>query len=262
MSAAAGVRRVAVVTGGTRGIGFGIARALARDGFDLAVCGLRAEAEVAPALAELRAAGAAVLYARCNVAERTEREALLAAVRTRYQRLHVLVNNAGMAPRERRDLLEAGEASFEELIRTNLQGPYFLTQSAARWMMEQQKADAGWAGCIINISSVSATMVSVNRGDYCISKAGVAMATQLWAARLGEFHIPVYEVRPGITATDMTAGVKEKYDRLIADGICVQKRWGTPDDVGRAVAALARGDFPYSTGQVILVDGGLTLPRL
>ncbi len=129
-------------------------------------------------------------------------------------------------------------------------------------MVEQKKADPAWRGCLINVSSISATVASVSRGEYCISKAGVSMATQLWAVRLGEFDIPVYEVRPGVIATDMTGGVKEKYDHLIADGLCVQRRWGAPDDVGKAAAALARNDFPYSTGQVIMVDGGLTLSRL
>jgi 3-oxoacyl-[acyl-carrier protein] reductase len=255
-------KRIALVTGGTRGIGFGIAQALARDGFDLVVCGVRPAAAVAPAVAELEHLGAQVLYVPCDVAEPAARARLVAAARERFGGLHVLVNNAGVAPKVRADLLEATEESFAALLRTNLQGPYFLTQAAARWMVEQQRADPHWAGCIVNISSVSATVASVNRGDYCISKAGIAMATQLWAARLGEFGIPVYEVRPGIIQTDMTAGVQEKYDRLIAGGLLVQGRWGQPADVGRAVAALARGDLPYSTGQVLVVDGGLTLPRL
>jgi 3-oxoacyl-[acyl-carrier protein] reductase len=256
------MKRVALVTGGTRGIGLGVALALARERFDLCVCGLRDEPAVAEPLTALRKAGADVLYARCDVADGAQRADLLAAIRARFVRLHVLVNNAGMAPRERRDILEAGEESFAEVLRVNLQGPYFLTQAVARWMIEQRKADPGWTGCIINVSSISATVASVSRGEYCVSKAGVSMATQLWAARLGEYNLPVYEVRPGVTATDMTAGVREKYDRLIADGLCLQRRWGTPEDVGRAVAALARGDLPYSTGQVILVDGGLTVPRL
>jgi NAD(P)-dependent dehydrogenase (short-subunit alcohol dehydrogenase family) len=254
--------RVALVTGGTRGIGLGVAEALAREGFSLCVCGVREEAAVAEALAKLRALTPDVLYARCNVADRAQRAAMLDAVRARFGCLHVLVNNAGIAPRERRDVLDATEESFEELMRVNLQGPYFLTQAVARWMIEQKKADPAWAGSIVNVSSISATVASVSRGEYCVSKAGVSMATQLWATRLGEFDIPVYEVRPGVTATDMTAGVKDKYDRLIADGLCVQRRWGSPADVGKAVASLARGDLPYSTGQVIMVDGGLTIPRL
>ncbi|HSD26033.1 MAG TPA: 3-ketoacyl-ACP reductase [Vicinamibacteria bacterium] len=256
------MRRIALVTGGTRGIGLGIARALARDGFDLVVCGLREEAEVAPALAELRSGGAAAHYLRADVGERADRLRLVSEVRERLGRLHLLVNNAGVGPRVRADLLEAEEASFERLLRVNLQGPYFLTQSVARWMLEQKQADGAWSGAVVFVTSVSATMASTSRGEYCVSKAGLAMASQLWAARLAEAGIPVYEVRPGIIRTDMTAGVTEKYDRLIAQGVVPQGRWGVPDDVGRVVAALARGDAPYSTGAVVLVDGGLTIPRL
>jgi len=256
------MKRVALITGGTRGIGFGIAQALAREGFNLAVCGLRDESAVAGPLKTLRSMGAEMLYCKCDVAQRDARDEMLAAIRLRFSCLHVLVNNAGVAPKERRDILDATEESFEQLIRTNLQGPYFLTQAVAKWMVEQKKVDATFAGCIVNVSSISATVASVNRGEYCISKAGVAMATQLWAARLGEFNIPAYEVRPGIIQTDITAGVKYKYDKLLGEGLTPQRRWGTPEDVGKAVASLARGDLPYSTGQIIMVDGGLTVQRL
>ncbi len=256
------MKRVALITGGTRGIGFGVAQALAREGFNLAVCGLRDESAVADSLKKLRSLGVDVLYCRCDVSRRDARDEMLAAIRQRFDRLEVLVNNAGIAPKERRDILEATEESFEHVLRTNLQGPYFLTQAVARWLVEQKRADASFEACIINISSVSATVASVNRGEYCISKAGVAMATQLWAARLGEFNIPAYEVRPGIIQTDMTAGVKGKYDKSLGEGLAIQRRWGSPEDVGKAVASLARGDLPYSTGQVILVDGGLTVQRL
>jgi NAD(P)-dependent dehydrogenase (short-subunit alcohol dehydrogenase family) len=163
----------------------------------------------------------------------------------------------------RADILDATEESFDRLMAINLKGPYFLTQAAAKWMARQsQAAGKGWRGCIINISSVSAAVASVNRGDYCITKAGIAMASMLWAARLAEFGIDVYEIRPGIIATDMTAGVTEKYDRLIAGGLTIEKRWGTPEDVGKAAATLARGDVPYATGQVLHVDGGMTVARL
>ena len=179
-----------------------------------------------------------------------------------FGKLHVLVNNAGVAPKERKDILETTEESFDRLIATNLKSTYFLTQDVANWMIAQKKADAAIQSCIINISSISATVASVNRGEYCVSKAGISMVTQLFAVRLGEFDIPVYEVRPGVIYTDMTSGVKEKYDKLIDEGLCVQKRWGYAGDVGKAVSALALQNFPYSTGQVIMVDGGLTLPRL
>ena len=256
------MKRVALVTGGTRGIGLGIAQALAREGLNLALCGLRDESAVADTLETLRLTGTEVLYCKCDVGRPDAREEMLAAVRQRFGRLEVLVNNAGIAPKERHDILEATEESFEHVLRTNLQGPYFLTQAAAKWMADQKKGDATFAGCVVNVSSISATIASVNRGEYCISKAGMAMATQLWAARLGEFSIPVYEVRPGIIKTDMTTGVHEKYDKLLGEGLTIQRRWGTPEDVGRAVASLARGDLPYSTGQVIMVDGGLTIQRL
>lgn len=255
-------RRVALVTGGASGIGLGISEALAREGYSLAVCGRRPESGVGEALGALRSHGGEVLYVSADVGDREDRERLVAAVREYFGRLHVLVNNAGVAPSERRDLLDATEESFDRVLGINLKGPYFLTQAAARWMVEQQAGDDGFRGTIVNVGSISATMASINRGEYCISKAGVAMATALWAARLGEVGIPVYEVRPGIVRSDMTAGVQEKYDALLASGLFVQPRWGEPDDVGRAVAMLARGDLAYSTGQVIMVDGGVSLSRL
>ncbi|MDB5048587.1 MAG: 3-ketoacyl-ACP reductase, partial [Fibrobacteres bacterium] len=169
---------------------------------------------------------------------------------------------AGIAPKVRADILEAGEESFDDLIRVNLRGPYFLTQKAAQWMIAQRQEDPSRVQSIINITSVSATVASVNRGDYCLAKAALGMSNQLWSVRLAEFGIPVYEVRPGIIKTDMTSGVTGKYDALIAGGLVPQNRWGFPEDVGMAVAMLARGDLPYSTGQVLMVDGGMTLARL
>lgn len=257
------MKRVALVTGGSRGIGLGIARALAQSGFDLAINGRRPAADVADAVAELGRLGATVLYVPGDVAEAAEHPALLDAIRSRFGRLDVLVNNAGVAPDVRADILEAAPESFDRLVRINLRGPYFLTQAVARWMIDQKKGDVTrFRGVIVNVSSISANVASVNRGDYCISKAGVAMATQLWAVRLAEFGIDVFEVRPGIVATDMTSGVKQKYDDLIAGGLTLQKRWGEPEDVGRAVAMLARGDLSYATGQVLTVDGGLSVRRL
>ncbi len=256
------MKRVALITGGARGIGFGIAQCLADEGFDLTVCGVRKQDAAEQSLAELRRRGAEVLYVRADVGDADARRRLVDMTKEKFDRLHVLVNNAGVAPKTRADILEATEASFEHVMRTNLQGPYFLTQASANWMIEQKRSDPDWQGCIVNISSVSATAASVQRGEYCISKAGIGMATRLWAARLGEFDIPVFEVRPGIIQTDMTAGVQEKYDKLLAEGLAIQRRWGTPEDVGKAVAALARGDLAYSTGQIIMVDGGMTTPRL
>lgn len=255
------MKPLALITGGASGIGLGISEALAAEGYDLLVCGRRAEARVAAALDRLRAAGAHVTYVSADMGTAGGRQAVMEAARAQG-RLHVLVNNAGMAPPERRDLLDASEESFDRVLDVNLKGPYFLTQAVARWMIAQRQADAGYRAAIINIGSVSATMASIERGEYCLSKAGLAMATRLWAVRLGPYGIPVYEVRPGIIRSDMTAAVKEKYDRRIAEGLLVQARWGEPEDVGRAVAMLVRGDLPYSTGQVIMVDGGLHLERL
>ena len=256
------MNRVALITGGTRGIGLGIARALAARGFDLAVNGVRGEAEVEAVLEELRASGGAVHYLQGDVADRGAREGIVESLRTTPGRLHVLVNNAGVAPAVRADLLDAGEESYDRVMDINLKGPYFLTQAVARWMVEQKRADESWAGCVVNVTSVSATVASTNRGEYCLSKAGLAMASRLWATRLAEEGIPVYEVRPGIIRTDMTARIAEKYGPLIRDGLVPERRWGTPEDVGSAVAALAAGEVPYATGTVLTVDGGLTLPRL
>ncbi|HSV16489.1 MAG TPA: 3-ketoacyl-ACP reductase [Tepidisphaeraceae bacterium] len=256
------MKRVALITGGSRGIGFGVAQELARSGFEIAINGRRDASDVADAVRTLESLGAAVLYCRADVAIADDRARMLAEVEQRFGRLDVLVNNAGVAPEVRADILDASEQSFDRLININLKGPYFLTQSAAKWMIRQREADANFRGCIVSVSSVSATVASTNRGDYCISKAGIAMAVKLWAARLAEFNIDVFEVRPGVIATDMTAGVKEKYDKLFEQGLTVQKRWGTPADVGKAVAVLARGELPYATGQVINVDGGMTMQRL
>ncbi len=256
------MRKVALVTGGSRGIGLGIATHLAKSGFDLAINGMREESSIVDVLESLRKSGVKVQYCQGNVASSTDRKAIVQKVKDHFGRLDVLVNNAGIAPRERRDVLETSEESFDEVVSTNLKSTYFLTQLVANWMIDQKKSNSSFSGCIINISSISATVASLNRGEYCVSKAGIGMVTQLFAVRLGEFDIPVYEVRPGIISTDMTSKVKDKYDKLIEDGLTVQNRWGYPDDVGKAVASLATRNFPYSTGQVIMVDGGLTIPRL
>jgi 3-oxoacyl-[acyl-carrier protein] reductase len=256
------MKRVALITGGSRGIGLGIARSLANAGFDLAINGVRNEKEVLQALQDLRQLGADVIYCQGDVGDEDARKTILEKIKFHFGKLNVLVNNAGVAPKERKDILEATEESFEYVVRTNLTSSYFLSQSAANWMISQKETNQDFKAVIINISSISATVASVNRGEYCIAKAGMSMSTQLFAVRLGEYNIPVYEVRPGIIATDMTSKVTEKYDKLINEGLCVQKRWGLPEDVGKAVASLATGDFPYSTGQVIMVDGGMSIPRL
>jgi len=253
--------RSALITGGTRGIGLAVARALAREGWDLALCGVRPERELAGILKELRS-GVRVTYHPCDIAVGADRTRLVDEVNSAHGTVNALVNNAGRAPRVRADILDAAEESFEELLHTNLQGPYFLTQAIARSQIARKQLDGSFTASIVFVTSVSAELASTNRGDYCVSKAGLSMAARLFALRLAEHQIPVYEVRPGIIQTDMTAKVKDVYDRRIADGLVPERRWGTPDDVGRIVAALLRGDAPYATGSVITVDGGLSLPRL
>lgn len=253
---------VALVTGGSRGIGLAISKKLCKNGYDLAFNGVREESQVQDVLKKLRSTGAEVMYCQGDISSGSDRKSMVSKVRSHFGKLNVLVNNAGVAPKERKDPLEATEESFERVMRINLQGPYFLTQAVARWMVEQKKEDESFTGSIINIGSISATIVSQNRGEYCLSKAGLAMHNKIWAVRLAEFDIPVFEVRPGIIRTDMTSGVTEKYDELIAGGLTVQRRWGYPEDVGKAVLSLVQGNFPYSTGEVIMVDGGLSLQRL
>jgi len=252
-----------LITGGSRGIGLGVALALAKEGHRIAINGMRPQEQVTEVLDQIKAAGAPeVLYCQGDVGTEEGRAAILDRIRSEFGSLNVLVNNAGVAPAERKDVLETTPESYQRVMGINLEGPYFLTQAVANWLIEQKNTDPAFEGTIINVNSISATVVSTNRGEYCVSKAGLSMVTQLFAARLGEFDLPVYEVRPGVTKTDMTAGVTEKYDKLIAEGLCVTPRWGFPEDIGKAVASLARRDFPYSTGQTIMIDGGLTIPRL
>jgi NAD(P)-dependent dehydrogenase (short-subunit alcohol dehydrogenase family) len=259
VTSVADARPIAIVTGGGRGIGLGISRALAEAGWDLAIVGVRTATEVQPAIDDLKVLGGRVHYVQADLADSQQRGRVLPDVMRTLGTPSALVNNAGRAARVRADLLEATEESFEDLVRTNLQGPYFLTQSVANAMI----AGGGARGRgIVFITSVSAEMASVNRGEYCVSKAGLSMAAKLFAVRLAPHGIPVFEVRPGIIATDMTAGVKEKYDQRIADGLIPDARWGTPEDVGSVVAMLLRDDVRYATGSVLHVDGGLAIPRL
>lgn len=243
-------RPVAIVTGASRGIGRGIALELSRTHQVIGTYrGRRDAAE------SLRAQCSAEIF-QCDVSLAGDRQALVEFARQRCGRLDLLVNNAGMAPRVRRDILEATEESFDELIATNLKGPYFLTQLAARWMVEQGR------GRIVFVTSISSYTASVNRGEYCISKAGLSMAVALWAQRLAEFGIPVFEIRPGIVRTDMIAAVEKLYEERIAAGLLPQRRMGEAHDVALAVRAIAEGLLDYSTGQVLNVDGGFHLRSL
>lgn len=256
------MEKTALITGGSRGIGLRIARELAGQGYRLAINGRREETEVMDALEELKQHSPEVIYCRGDISEKADRVQIINEVIDAFGLINVLVNNAGIPPAERKDLLEMTEESYDQVMDTNLKGPIFLSQTVARRMIAWKKAKPDFEGCLINISSISATVASVNRGEYCISKAGMAMMTHLFATRLGDDDIPVYEIRPGVVETDMTAGVKEKYDRLIEGELCIQKRWGTPEDVGKVVSSLVSGNFAYSTGQVIMVDGGITIQRL
>ncbi len=258
---------VALVTGASRGIGRGIAIELASAGYDV-VINYTANEQAAThakvfsiATAHKADRNVRVDTCRADIADPKERQTLIDFTRERFGRIDLLVNNAGIAPKTRADILEAGEASFDHLIAVNLKGPYFLTQAVAQWMIDAVQEGQYPDGLpkIVTISSISAYTASVNRGDYCISKAGLSMMTKLFAARLVEYGIRVYEIRPGLIATDMTGPVKAKYDKMIADGLTPIARWGQPADIGRAVVALAQNLFPFSTGEVINVDGGFHL---
>jgi len=278
---------VSLITGASRGIGRGIALELARLGWDLVVDYARNEAAArqtaADCVAAAKAAGHDIRAEVCqaDVSVAAQRQKLIDFTREKFDRLDLLVNNAGVAPQVRADILEAGEESFDRLMNINVKGPYFLTQLAAKWMIEQaatrsgaaqsslfEPSDHGRGGTrtyrprIVTISSISAYAASVNRGDYCIAKAALSMITPLFAARLAEYGINVYEIRPGIIATEMTGSVKEKYDKLISEGLTPIQRWGRPEDVGKAVAAIAQDLLPFSTGEVINVDGGFHVRRL
>jgi NAD(P)-dependent dehydrogenase (short-subunit alcohol dehydrogenase family) len=261
-----GTQRTALVTGASRGIGRGTALTLANAGWAVAI-NYHRNAEAAQECARLvEQGGGKALIVRADVGAAADRQRLVDETLARFGAIDLLVNNAGVAPRVRADLLETGEESFDYLLHTNLRGPFFLTQLVARHMIAQLEARLGLPPelhpAIINISSISAYTASVNRGEYCLSKAGVAMMTALFATRLAEYGINVYEIRPGIIATDMTGPVKAKYDKLIGEGLLPLARWGQPEDIGKAVLAIASGLLPYSTGQVLDVDGGFHLRRL
>ena len=258
---------VVLVTGASRGLGRGIALRMARDGYSVAVnyaLNWEAAAEtVSQCLASRRSQDQKFASIRGDIGDAEQRRALVANTVGELGRIDALVNNAGIAPKIRADITEAGEESFDELIRTNLKGPYFLTQGVVNyWLKEKPKRLLPGGFKIVFVTSISANTASISRGDYCISKAGLSMAAQLWAVRLAAEGIQVVELRPGIMATDMTSAVKEKYDRLIGEGLVPDGRWGTPEDVGAAAAAVIRGDLPFATGSVIDVDGGFHLRRL
>lgn len=253
--------KTALITGGSRGIGLGIAEALGKLGYNLAINGVRHEDEVQESLNQLKH-HAEVVYCQGNLAVLEDHKGIISKALQHFGTIDVLVNNAGVAPKVRRDILEVDDENFDRLMDINLKGTFFLTQQVARHMVEKKSLSEEYQPCIVTITSMSAEVASISRAEYCMSKAALGMMTKLFAVRLADAAIPVYEVRPGIIQTDMTAGVKEKYDNLIQGGLTLEKRWGTPEDIGKIVAALVKGDLPYSTGQVITADGGLTIQRL
>ena len=254
--------QVALITGAGRGIGRGIAVGLAECGWAVVV-NYRRNAQAADETSRLvEKAGGQGLAVQADIAQAADRHHLVEETLRHFERIDLLVNNAGIAPRQRMDILEVSEASYDEVMAVNLKGPFFLTQQVAQEMVRLLKAGTIEQPKIVNIGSLSAYTSSPNRGEYCLSKAGVAMMTVLYAHRLAEFGINVYEIRPGIIETDMTGAVKERYDRLIADELTPIRRWGQPQDVARAVVAVAQGYLPFSTGEVINVDGGFHLRRL
>ena len=254
--------RVAFVTGGGRGIGKAIAMTIAELGYDLAINYVthgEAALRVQTAATQL---GVHAEMIQADISQTDEHARIEEFLKRNFGRLDVLVNNAGIAPTVREDMLYAPEASFDRLMDTNLKGPYFLTQRLVKWMIDLRSRVPKYSPAIINISSISAYTSSPSRAEYCLSKAAVSMMTQLFADRLAEYEIPVFEIRPGVIRTDMTASVQDKYERLINEGLTPMKRWGVPSDVAKAVAAIVMGYFPFSTGQIIDVDGGFHIRRL
>lgn len=254
-------QRTALVTGGSRGIGRGIAERLLRDGYHVVINGVRDRDAVAETINDLAELGS-ITYVSADIGTPAGRNHLVTETLEAVGYLDVLVNNAGITSPGRKDMLDATEEDLDLVLAVNLKGPFLLTQRLARHMIERHDADPTFRGRIVNITSISAVVASPNRSEYCISKAGLSMTTRLWATRLAEYGIDVFEVRPGVIQTDMTAPVAEKYDALIRDGLTLERRIGTPDDVAAVVAALAAGNVPYSTGQILTVDGGLTIARL
>jgi len=255
-------KKTALITGAGRGIGNGIAVKLAQDGYDTAIMDIHDEEAISDNLKKVQDEGAQVVYLKGDITKKEDRTIVLDAIMRRFGRLDVHVNNAGVGLKKRMDILETTEESYDFVMNINLKGTFFFTQEVANLMIKELDKIEGINPRIINISSMSAYTSSTNRGEYCISKAGISMVTTLFADRLAEYGIPVFEIRPGIIFTDMTKVVKDKYDKLISEGITPIKRWGYPEDIAKAVSALCTGNFDFSTGQVINVDGGFHIRRL
>ncbi len=262
-------KQVALITGASRGIGKAIALELASLGYNLAISYFDFDPNGNPddniaeqTQQQIQNTGDGCEIVRSNIADKSDRNKLVNFVKEKFGRCDMLINNAGVAPSKRTDILEATEESYDRVMNINLRGPYFLTQQVANWMIEQKKSNPDRSCRICNTSSMSAYTSSPARGEYCLSKAGISMMTALYADRLAEYNIGVFEIRPGIIYTDMTSVVKDKYDKLIAEGLTPIKRWGQPEDIAKAIGAIAEGRLDFSTGQVINVDGGFHLRRL
>jgi 3-oxoacyl-[acyl-carrier protein] reductase len=255
------MKKIAIVTGGSRGIGLGISKQLGLDGYQLVIMAVSPEEKNKVNLAEVKTLGISYIYVQGDVSQAEDRRKCVDQAVATYGSIDVLVNNAGVAPIQRADLLEMTEESFDRVVAINTKGCMFMTQIVAKQMLKQE-IKGRKRGTIINISSCSAVVTSTSRGEYCVSKAGISMLTKLYAERLAGEGIYVYEVRPGVIATDMTSGVKEKYDRLLEDGVFPIRRWGQPEDIGAVVSAFCSDQFLYSTGNYIDVDGGFHIQRL
>jgi 3-oxoacyl-[acyl-carrier protein] reductase len=256
------MNRVALITGGSRGIGFGIAKKLAQEGINLAINGVREELDAASNLAELRTFGVRVEYLQGNIGTTEGRNDIVQSMREKFGKVDILVNNAGVAPKVRSDVFEISEEDYDYVVDINQKGTFFLTQAIAKWMAEAKQANPERLFTIITVTSVSAVMASIHRASYCMSKAAASMMSTVMAIKMAEFDIPVYEIRPGVIETDMIEAVRESYHKAVKSGFTLEQRMGMPEDIGKVAAALVRGDLPYSTGQIISVDGGMTVQRM
>lgn len=254
------MRKVALITGGSRGIGLGIATQLAEEGFDLVINGVRGPEDVKESIAMLESYGGRVLYVQGNIASSSDRQRILTATLENFGHIHVLVNNAGIAPVRRIDFLEVAEEDFDYLMDINQKGTFFMSQLVAKWMVEFKNNNRDFEACMVNITSVSSEAASVLRAEYCMSKASLTMLTKILAVRMSEVGIPVYEIQPGFVDTDMISKVREKYVELSKEMV-LEKRMATPQDIGTIVRSLVTGKLPYATGQIIRADGGMGIWR-
>ncbi|MBN3581782.1 3-ketoacyl-ACP reductase [Algoriphagus aestuarii] len=256
------MKPVALITGGSRGIGFGIAKQLTEIGYDLAINGVRPESDAQENLEALKSLGSQVIYLQGNIADKSDRVSIIQGMKSHFGKIDVLINNAGVAPRNRCDVLEVTEEDYDHLMNINEKGTFFLTQEIAKWMLALKEANPEAPISIINITSVSAELASAKRAAYCMSKASLSMLSKTMAVRMAPHGIPVYEIRPGYVDTDMIEKVRATYLTLVQEGATLEPRIGKPEDIGKVVASLVSGNLPYTTGQIINVDGGLTIGRM